>query len=219
MKSFFCSWSGGKDSCLSLYKALQKGGTPKSLLTLLDEEGERSRSHGLSREILHAQSRSLGIPLHTINTSWTDYRDNFIRGIRALKERDGSITHGVFGDIDIEANEQWEREVCLETDLEAYLPLWKMKRRDILRDFLDDGFKAMIIAANSTCLNPKDYLGRTIDKKLIEKLEAAHIDPCGENGEYHTIVFDGPIFTQSLHLKKAQVTQHANYYFLAVQME
>ena len=196
---------------------MQNGGIPKFLLTMCIEEGERSRSHGLSLSILQAQSLSLGIPLLTINTSWTNYRDNFIRGIRDLKERDSSITQGVFGDIDIETNGQWERDACREAGVEAYLPLWKMERQSILREFLRTDFKAMIIAIDSTKLNPQ-YLGRVIDEKLIKEFEINGIDPCGENGEYHSIVFEGPMLKFPLCLEQGAIKMQTGYYFLDVKL-
>jgi uncharacterized protein (TIGR00290 family) len=215
--SFFCSWSGGKDSCLSLHKAMRHGGIPKFLLTTCVEEGGRSHSHGLSLNILEAQSLSLEIPFVTVNTSWSQYRDNFVRSVRNLKGKDNSITRGVFGDIDIESHGQWERDVCRDAGVEAYLPLWKMDRKSLLREFLSAGFKAMIIAIDSTKLDPR-YLGRVVDEKLIKELEALGIDSCGENGEYHTVVFDGPIFKFPLHLKRSEMALRSGYYFLDVHL-
>lgn len=216
--NFFCSWSGGKDSCLSLYKAISQGNIPKFLFTTCIEDGGRSRSHGLSMAILQAQSLSLDIPLVTVNTAWNQYRDNFIAGIRALKRRDPSITLGIFGDIDIDAHAQWEKDVCAESGMNAYLPLWQMERKYVLKEFLDAGFKAMIISVNIAQLNPEQYLGRVIDEMLWEELEAIKIDPCGENGEYHTIVFDGPIFKHALLLERGHIIQHQNYCFLDLKL-
>lgn len=217
MNSFFCSWSGGKDSCLSLHKAKFNGGTPKFLLTTCSKEENRSRFHGIPLEILRAQSRSLGIPLFTIDTSWTEYRNKFIQGIHALRKQDDSITHGVFGDIDIEFNGQWERDVCRDAGIEAYLPLWKMKRKKILQEFFNLGFKAMIIAVDATKLE-RNYLGRLINETLIAEFATKNIDLCGENGEYHSVVFDGPIFKFPLNLKPGNIFMYSEYCFLDVKL-
>lgn len=208
----FCSWSGGKDSCLSLYKAIQRGDRPKFLLTTCIETGGRSRSHGLSLEIFRAHALALNIPLFTIDTTWADYRNNFIRAIETLKTKEPSIMQGVFGDIDNEANGQWEKDVCQATDITAYLPLWKMERRVVLREFLDLGFKAMIVAVDSIRLHP-EYLGRILDEALVKEFEANGIDPCGENGEYHTVVFDGPILAFPLVLERGIVVTRSGYHF------
>lgn len=214
-KSFFCSWSGGKDSCLALYKTILTGGKPKFLLTMCIEEGERSRSHGVSLEVLKAQSDSLGIPLVTIASSWQNYHDGFINGMHALKKQDDSIAFGVFGDMDIEANCQWERDICAEVGLDAYLPLWNGEREKVLCEFLGMEFKAMIIAVDSKKLG-LDYLGRIIDFELIEEFKRKGIDSCGENGEYHSCVFDGPIFKYPLLLEKKEVVLRSGYYFLDI---
>jgi len=216
--NFFCSWSGGKDSCLSLYKAISLADLPKVLFTACIEEGGRSRSHGLSMDILQAQALSLGIPLVTVNTAWDQYRDHFVSGIRALKKQDPSITRGVFGDMDIEAHRQWEKEVCAECEMKAYLPLWQMERKYVLKTFLEVGFKAIIISVNTAQLNPEKYLGRVIDEMLCKELEAINVDPCGENGEYHTVVFDGPIFKQPLLLEKGLIMKHESYCFLDLKL-
>jgi hypothetical protein len=119
---FFCSWSGGKDSCLALYRAMKAGATPHFLFTMLEESGERSRSHGLPLEILRAQALSLGIPLKTRCASWSEYEAVFIAALQEMAE--SGVRAGVFGDIDIDSHREWEKMVCHRAGMEAYLPLW-----------------------------------------------------------------------------------------------
>jgi diphthine-ammonia ligase len=215
VKHFFCSWSGGKDSCLSLYKAILNGDHPKFLITTCVEDEARSHSHGLSLDVLDAQAQSLNIELITIATSWENYENNFVKTIKKIKMMDDKIQYGAFGDIDIEAHAQWEKNVCAAAGIKAYLPLWRRDRKEILQEFLQHGFKAMIIAVNTAKVNVK-YLGQIIDEKLIEEFSSIGIDPCGENGEYHSVVVSGPIFKGSLMLAKSAIVFRDNYAFLDV---
>src|SRR4030066_669497 len=166
-KTFFCSWSGGKDSCLSMYYALKQVGIPKRLITMLIENGERSMSHGLSLNLLKKQSESLNIYLSTYATSWEDYEIKFITALKEIKE--SGINIGVFGDIDIEDHKKWVKKVCNKTNILEYLPLWKKLRRKIVQEFIDDGFKAIIVAVKDKLLD-KELLGRELDKSLIRIL-------------------------------------------------
>jgi len=198
----FCSWSGGKDCCLALYKAKRAGLDPKVLLTMMCAEFKgRSRSHGLSVEVLMAQSEALRTPILLQDSTWNEYKNDFIRRLRKIKVSHPDVTTGIFGDIDSEEQRQWEEEVCTEIGFEAFLPLWKEDRKNILKEFLTAGFKAVIVSVQEGILEPH-FLGRTIDKALIEEFEKSGIDSCGENGEYHSVVVDGPLFDESLELVK-----------------
>ncbi|MDD5014838.1 MAG: diphthine--ammonia ligase [Atribacterota bacterium] len=215
-KTFFCSWSGGKDSCLSLYYALKQGGVPKKLLTMLIENGERSRSHGLPLNLLKKQSESLNIPLSTYATSWEDYETNFITALREIKE--SGINLGVFGDIDIEDHKKWVKKVCNKTNILEYLPLWKKPRRKIVQEFFDNGFKAIIVAVKDKLLD-KELLGRELDKSLIRILGKKGVDLAGENGEYHTMVTGGPIFKSDIEYKLEEKIFFNGYWFQNVSVE
>jgi len=197
-KRFFCSWSGGKDSCLAMYHAIRQGGIPACLLTMMVENGKRSRSHGLSLKVLQAQSERLGLPLITSAVSWGDYEKTFSDKVKKLHET--GIEYGVFGDIDIEDHRQWCRNICFSNNISAIHPLWKKARKDLLIDFIDSGFKAMIVTVRAGILSD-DFLGKTIDRNLVELLEDQGIDAAGENGEYHSVVTDGPIFSSPLSLR------------------
>ncbi|MFO7815206.1 MAG: diphthine--ammonia ligase [Halanaerobiales bacterium] len=209
-KNFFCSWSGGKDSALALFKAIQADYIPKKLLNILNEKGEKSRSHNLSLSVLEAQAGSLNISLETRRASWEDYEDIFIDALKEFNEE--GIKTGVFGDIDLEGHREWEEKVCNEAGLEAYLPLWQKKREVLLNEFIEEGFKSMIIVVNEEYLDKK-YLGKIIDKKLINEFNEIGIDPSGENGEYHTVVLDGPLFSKMLKVNKQGHLYNDGYWF------
>lgn len=210
---FFCSFSGGKDSTLALHHALEAGGAPTALFTMLTEDGVRSRSHALPPDVLHAQAEALGIALRTANASWPDYEAVFIEALRDIREH--GVTAGVFGDIDVDRNRQWVERVCAAADVEPFEPLWQRARRELLDEFLALGFKATIIAIKSDLLDKK-FLGRTLDAGVVAQLEQAGIDPSGEMGEYHTVVTDGPIFSQPVGLEKRGTVEGGGYTFLEV---
>ena len=214
-KTSFCSWSGGKDSTLSLYKALKNGLEVKYLLNMMNEDGKNSRSHNLSLEILKEQSNSLDIPLITRNTTWDNYEEIFIDTLKQFK--DEGINNGIFGDIDLEDHRKWEEKVCAKADLEAVLPLWQQKRKVLLNEFLDLGFKTMIVVINENYMDKK-YLGKILDKDLINEFEDIGIDPNGENGEYHSVVLDGPIFDYPIKVKKQDKLYNEGYWFQEIKL-
>ncbi|KUO69310.1 MAG: hypothetical protein APF77_16085 [Clostridia bacterium BRH_c25] len=197
-KAFFCSWSGGKDSCLSLYYAIRQGGIPQKLITMLVENGERSRAHGLSVEVLKRQSEALNIPLDTYATSLKNYEANFIKVLEEAGE--SGISLGVFGDIDLEEHLHWIKRVCDTAGMGVYHPLWKKTRRKVVDEFIEYGFKAVIISVKENLLG-KEFLGREVNKDLINELERIGVDSAGENGEYHTLVTGGPIFANDIEYK------------------
>lgn len=213
--AFFCSWSGGKDSCLALYRAIQKGGQPKCLFTMFAEGGEKSRSHGLPLEVLLSQARALGIPLVVRSASWQDYTPVFAETLREFKSR--NIVTGVFGDIDIEGHLQWVEEVCKPIGIKPYRPLWMEPRKKLLADFLEAGFKATIIVVQESKLD-KSFLGRELTPAVLDEIEAQGADAAGENGEYHTIVTDGPIFAQPIIIRFQEPFSEDGYCFLNIQV-
>lgn len=214
-KNLFCSWSGGKDSCLSLYQSL-KTANIRCLITAMVESGSVSRSHGLSHSVLRAQADSLKIPLLIFNTSWEEYEKNYHKILEHLRNKH-LLDGGVFGDIDIEEHKEWCVNLCKNNNLNAYHPLWKRERESILSEFLELGFKAKIIAINEKKLQ-RDFLGRDINRQLIEEFREKNIDICGENGEYHTVVYDGPIFSHPVTLKHGDVSLKNGYWLLEVHL-
>ncbi|HIH02022.1 TPA: adenosine nucleotide hydrolase, partial [Thermoplasmata archaeon] len=140
----FCSWSGGKDSCLALHRSVEAGMRPTTLLTMLTEEGRRARSHGLSVDVLEAQAAALGMKLVTCATSWDDYEENFVREAERL--RGEGVSAGIFGDIDLAEHREWVEGVCARVGIEARLPLWNTAREVLLEELLSKGFKAVVVS-------------------------------------------------------------------------
>jgi len=214
-KRIFASWSGGKDSCLALYDAGQDGALPQCLLTMLKESGERTRSHGLDPSIIRAQAGALSLPLVVRNASWDNYEKEFLEVLHTLKAQ--GVEAGVFGDIDLEAHREWVERVCAAAGLDAFLPLWQQERRHLLARFLGSGFSATIVAVKDELL-PQSFLGRRLDAATISDLEGAGVDACGEEGEYHTVVTDGPLFSRPVILTAGEIFSHDGYSFLDMRL-
>jgi diphthine-ammonia ligase len=208
---FFCSWSGGKDSCLALYHAIRQGGRAHRLLTMMTENDQRSRSHGLSAEIVRAQAQALNLPVTLRPTGWNDYESNFAAALAIFRQE--GIQAGVFGDIDLQEHLDWVQRVCAAAGLAAHEPLWQRPRRELLDEFIALGFKARIVAVREDLLD-RDFLGRTLTHDLIAQLESTGVDASGERGEYHTVVEDGPLFSAPVPLKTGAVVTESGYLFI-----
>lgn len=191
-KNFVASFSGGKDSTLAIYRAIKEGMTPIELITTYNIEKERSWFHGIPQEILANVSKEVNIPLSIIETSGERYAENFEAKLKEAKEKGAEVC--VFGDIDIEGHWEWCTERCKSAGIEAYFPLWNEDRKELVYEFIDLGFKTIINIVDSSRLS-ENFAGKVLSRKIADKIEACGADICGENGEYHTFVFDGPLFT------------------------
>ena len=211
--TFVASWSGGKDSALAYYRALQLGMIPKKVLTMFEEDGEISKSHALPLEVVQAQAEQLGVPLLTKAASWGTYENQFISAMDACRKE--GITHGVFGDIDLEGHLEWVQKTCAKSDIVAVHPLWQMARRAVVDELLAEGFEAWIVVVNTTMM-PAKYVGKKLTRDIVEELELAGIDACGENGEFHTVLVDGPIFSSRVPIVIGEPVENGNYIFTPV---
>ena len=167
MYHFLCSWSGGKDSCYAFYKAIKLGYKPTVLLNVMNEFGDRSRSHGITKPILKAQAEALNLPIHFFSSSWTDYEAKYIKNLKQLTEN-YPITHAVFGDIDIESHRSWEEKVSNSAELEAVLPLWQQSRKQLVLDMISDGLEAIIVSCNNDL--GSDFLEELLMLPLLKPL-------------------------------------------------
>ena len=210
VKDFLCSWSGGKDSCYALMQAVLLGYTPKVLLNVLNEEGKISRSHGIPYLILNAQAEAANLTLHCISSSWKEYEMHFTKALTELKDK-YQLTHAVFGDIDLQEHRDWEEKVCANSGLTAILPLWKQNRKALVLAMLETGLESIIVSCNKTM--GERFVGRRITADLVNELESLGVDPCGENGEYHTLVVDCPLFASAVGVNITEKLFHDNYWF------
>ena len=217
MTRVFASWSGGKDCCLALYRAVARGLEVAHLANTVSEEGKRSRSHGISAAVIKKQAEALGIPIMQQPTDGDNYEAQFIAMLKVFKN-DG-IEGGVFGDIDFNAHREWIENVCNKTGMTPYLPLWEEDQGKLMKEFIDAGFVAVVVAAKTEFFG-EDVLGKTIDRDFISGLEKMSktkaITPCGEAGEYHTLVIDGPIFKKRLEITESRHVEREGRHFLDV---
>jgi diphthine-ammonia ligase len=209
-KNLVCSWSGGKDSCYALMKAIEMGYVPKVLLNVLNEEGKISRSHGIPINILQTQADAIGIPLYTIASSWNNYEENFTNALINLKAK-YNLNYAVFGDIDLQPHKDWEEKVCANAGLTTLLPLWQLDRTALVKEMLSNGIETMIISCNNT-LGIKTC-GTILTKEVVLDLIQKNIDPCGENGEFHTLVTNCGLFNKPLVIEVKKAWEHENYCF------
>jgi uncharacterized protein (TIGR00290 family) len=199
MKAIFC-WSGGKDSSLALYKIQkERQYDVLYLLTTLNENHRRISMHGVREELLDAQAESLGIPLLKV---WVkegtnlEYEQQMERTL--LKAKSEGVTHVIFGDIFLEDLRVYREENLTKVGLEAVFPLWKQNTRELLHEFIELGFKTITCCINDQYMND-EWVGKEINEQFIMELPTA-VDPCGENGEYHSFCYAGPIFKKYIDL-------------------
>jgi len=209
----FASWSGGKDSCLALYKALKSGVEVKMLLNTITEDGRYSRSHGVRAEVLRKQAEAIGIEILQLKTSWESYEENYRQTLFKLKEM--GFTHGVFGDIDVEEHRKWIERVCRIAEITPILPLWKMEREEVVKEFLGLGFKAVVCSVKEGVLE-RDWLGKELNEDFVKEMKRRGIDVCGENGEFHTFVYEGPIFKKPLKVRFGEIGFRKGYCFIEI---
>lgn len=213
-KKFVASYSSGKDSTLSIYKAIQSGMIPISLIMTYNTDRERSWFHGISPQVIQKLETSMNLPITLIKTSGEDYEKNFEKELLAQKSAGAEIC--VFGDIDLEEHLTWCSTRCQNTGLQATFPLWQKSRKQAVLEFLEAGFTTHITVVDTERMSP-DYLGQPLTPALIASMEKDNIDVCGENGEYHTFVTGGPLFKTSLGIKFSAPILRGKYLTLEVE--
>ncbi|HXF30545.1 MAG TPA: diphthine--ammonia ligase [Solirubrobacterales bacterium] len=209
--AIYCSWSGGKDSSLALNHAIRAGAEPGLLVTMLTEGGERSRSHGLRRDLLEAQATAIGAPIAFAATTWDDY-EKALTAELVEAGRQGLRT-GVFGDIDIDPHREWVERVAAAAGTTALHPLWQRDRAELMLELLDLGFRAVLVAVRDGLL-PTSLLGETIDAAMLAEFSRAGVDLAGENGEFHTCVVDGPIFSHPIEVDSGETSLRDGVWFI-----
>lgn len=195
MNKAYFNWSSGKDSTLALYEILkQQEYTITKLVTTLNSDVDRVSMHGLRETLLDLQAESLGLNLEKVfisgNVSMAEYSKILGATTEALAAEGN--THSIFGDIFLEDLKAYREEQLDRVGMKAVFPLWKRNTLELIHSFIDHGFKAITVCVNAKHLD-KSFVGRLIDKQFIDDLPE-DVDPCGENGEFHTFVYDGPIF-------------------------
>lgn len=197
MKRVALSFSGGKDSCLALYYLLRENFEVVSLFTTVWKDNQKTVAHEEELSRLQVQAKQLGIPITFIETDFESYGKDFIKTLKELKETK-EINMVAFGDIYIEGHREWGERMAEEAGLKPYYPLWTSRDQAaaMLKDLVNAGFQAEVIKIDNEKL-PANWLGRLLDDSFIKDiLQYEEICPMGESGEYHTYVYDGPIFNK-----------------------
>jgi len=198
-KKVILSWSGGKDSSLALHE-IQKNQKCEivALITTVAADYDRVSMHGLRTSLLEEQARNLDIPLQKVliskNASNDEYESKFNEVL--LKYKESGISQVVFGDLFLEEIKQYREDLLQKIDMECVFPIWKRDTTKLAYEFIDLGFKAITVCVDSNVLG-KEFAGREFDEQFLNDLPQ-EIDPCGENGEFHTFTFDGPIFKKPI---------------------
>jgi uncharacterized protein (TIGR00290 family) len=196
-KAIFC-WSGGKDSAYCLFKILEENKFEVCyLLTTLNSQFKRVSMHGTPEQLLDEQASSIGIPLlktwvtESTNSEYEKQMETIL-----LKAKSEGIEYVIFGDIFLEDLRTYRENNLAKMGLKAVFPLWKMNTQRIIFDFTDKKFRTVLCCVNDGFLG-EEWLGREINSSFLSQLPY-DVDPCGENGEYHTFCFDGPLFKHKI---------------------
>lgn len=209
--SYIVSWSGGKDSCFALHEAILNGYNISYLLNFISKESKKVRFHGTEAKLIQLQAKAIGIPLLQKETSWDEYERDFKNAIKSI---DG-VRGMVFGDIHLQEHKDWTDRVCKELGIESVEPLWGKDPEMIFLGFLDRGFEATIVSVKSDLFD-KSWLGQKINKDFLKYLKKNNIDICGENGEYHTFVTNGPLFKKKIKISVNEMIRKENHLILNI---
>jgi len=206
------SWSGGKDSALAFYEISQNQGYEiASLLTTVTEGYHRISIHGVPEALLEQQASSIGLPLSKVfiskNSSFEEYESKMEEVTRKFQR--AGVSAVVFGDIFLEDVRKYREDNLAKVGMKGVFPLWK--KESLPQMFIDLGFKAIVTCINAKVLDKK-FAGKTFDKNFLGELPAT-VDPGGENGEFHSFVFEGPIFQRKIPFKIGEVVKRDSFYF------
>ncbi|HQH19267.1 MAG TPA: diphthine--ammonia ligase [Bacteroidales bacterium] len=196
------NWSGGKDSALALYKIqIEKKIEVSSLLTTLNKKNKRVSGHGIRESMLDLQSKNMSIPINKIFLPEDVSNETYEKMMKEYweKKKNEGINYCISGDIFLEDVKEYREKQLSMMDIQSVFPLWKMNSNDVLKEFIDLGFKSIVVCINEKYLD-SSFVGRIINADFVADLPP-NIDPCGENGEYHSFVFDGPIFKKPVDFK------------------
>jgi uncharacterized protein (TIGR00290 family) len=204
MKAFL-NWSGGKDSAFCLYQARKQNINIDALVTTINQKHDRISMHGVRRSLLELQAASIQLPLHTIEmpeqASMSIYEELISKSNRQLKQE--GFTHAVSGDLFLEDLKAYREQLYAKDHLKCLFPIWTINTKALMNEFISLGFKAIIVCVNTAYLD-RSVCGTLMDESFVHDLPD-NVDVCGENGEYHSFVFDGPIFSKPVCFSKGEV--------------
>lgn len=205
-KKAVINWSGGKDSALALHKVLQANEFEVAyLLTTVNRHWQRISMHGVRRELLHQQAEAIGIELIEVflpeTPSMEIYENELNKTLDFLISK--GVTHSIFGDIFLEDLREYREKHLEKKNLQAVFPLWKIPTQYLIKEFIESGFQAITVCIDAGKLD-ESFCGRLIDRSFVENLPAT-VDVCGENGEFHSFVFDAPFFKNEIKFEIGEI--------------
>jgi len=220
MMDVIASWSGGKDSCFACYKALRQGYRVKYLLNFISRESKRCCFHALEGKLLRSQAELTGIPFvqKEVSSDMKVYEQEFKQAVSELKSK--GIKGMVFGNVYLDERRSWVERICGDLEIKPIEPLWGTPPDKVVEEFIDLGFKAVVIASCVAKKLGEEFIGKLIDKDFIKELKKREICPCGENGEFHTLVVGGPMFEKEIKITKSEKILKEGfwkYWFLDIQ--
>lgn len=198
MKSF-CSWSGGKDSCLALYKAIEDFDCDVRYLVNMVNTKEKV-GHGLNPSLIEAQADAMSLEIFQKRVTWDTYEKEYKETVKDL-----DVNVGVFGDMEVEEHREWVERVCEELGIEPILPLWQEDPIELYREFIEN-FETKIIKIDKELIDER-WLGKTLDEEFLNYTKENDIHPMGENGEYHTFIVDGVLFEDPVDVKELNIEE------------
>ena len=208
------SWSGGKDSAMTFHE-IQKNGDYETvaLLTTVTEDYDRISIHGVRRTLLEKQAHALGIPLCKIHIPKTATNEIYETKLNETlyEYQNQEINTIAYGDLFLEDIKQYRENHLSQIGMKTHFPIWKRDTTEFLKTFIALGFKAIVVCVDSKILD-RSYAGKMIDEVFLSELPS-HVDPCGENGEFHSFVFDGPIFSEKVNFTIGDVVLRESFYF------
>ena len=209
----FC-WSGGKDSAISLYE-IQKSQRYEivALLTTITKDYDRVSMHGVPRTLVEQQARSLGLPIHEVFISKSCSNEEYESKMREVltKFKQNEVSSVVFGDIFLEEVRKYREDNLAELGMRGIFPIWGRDTAELTKSFIALGFQAVVICVDAKVLSRR-FVGRILDKKFWAELPP-NVDPSGENGEFHSFVFDGPIFKERVAYTLGELVLRDSFYF------
>jgi uncharacterized protein (TIGR00290 family) len=214
------SWSGGKDSAMSLYEIQERQDYEiAALLTTVTEGYDRISMHGVRRELLERQADSLGLPLEKIYIPKKATNGEYESRMRAVLERHlkEGIDSVAFGDIFLEDLRQYREKNLAQIGMKGLFPIWRRDSAELARSFIGLGFKAVVVCLDSKALG-RSFAGKVINQEFLGSLPP-RVDPCGENGEFHSFVFDGPIFREKVRYSVGEVILRDSFWFCDLRAE
>ena len=213
-ESVVVSWSGGKDSALALERVVRGGEfRVASLLTTVAEGLERVQIQNVRRELIERQAEALGVPLRCVyirkGASNAEYEERL--GVALADFGEAGVRRVAFGDLFLEDIRVYREGVLARLGMEGLYPLWGVDTRGLLEEFVGRGFKAVVTSVDARVLG-ESFAGAEVDREFLERLPKG-VDPCGENGEFHTFVYDGPSFDRPVSFERGELTTEEGFHF------